>query len=267
MPELPEVETFVRGLQSPMLGRTFTAVTATWPNSIRPSVAELQRRLPGRRVERLTRRGKYLQFSLSEGDTLFIHLKMSGSLTVEPAEAPLHRHVRTIFNLDNGHQLRFKDMRKFGRVHLVDDPALVTGYLGPEPLDPHFTADMFVARCRRRSGRLKSLLLNQSFIAGVGNIYADESCFAARMHPRCPVGAFSDDALTCLYHALRKNLNDGIILKGASIDAVYGGGQFQDRFQVYGRTGQPCLVCATPIERIVLGGRSTHFCPTCQPEK
>ncbi len=267
MPELPEVETFVRALQGPMLGRTFVSVIITWPNLIRPSAAELQKKLPGLRVERLTRRGKYLQFRLSEGQTLFIHLKMSGSLTVEPAEAPLHRHVRTIFNLDNGYQLRFKDMRKFGRVHLVDDPARVTGHLGPEPLDPHFTAEDFVARCRRRSGRLKPLLLNQSFIAGVGNIYADESCFAARLHPRRRVGTFSDEALTRLYHALQKNLNAGIMLKGASIDAVYGGGQFQNHFQVYGRGGQPCPVCATPIKRIVLGGRSTHFCPRCQPEE
>lgn len=264
MPELPEVETVVRGLQGPLVGRTFTKVIITWPNSIKTPIPELERRLPGQRIEALTRRGKYLQFHLSQGDTLFLHLKMSGELLVEPASEPLHPHVRTIFDLDNTYQLRFKDQRKFGRVYLVADPAQVIGKLGPEPLANDFTLKDFQALFRRRKGRLKPLLLNQEFIAGVGNIYADESCFLAGLNPHRQVDTLSEAELEKLYHAIRQTLEAGIIFKGASIDQVYRGGEFQDHFQVYDRTGEPCLTCGAPIQRVVLGGRSTHFCPNCQ---
>jgi formamidopyrimidine-DNA glycosylase len=267
MPELPEVETIVRGLQGPLVGRIFTGVVALWPNSIKTDPAILKSRLPGQRIETLTRRGKYLQFHLSGGKTLFIHLKMSGSLLVEPADDPLHPHVRTIFSLDNNHELRFKDMRKFGRVYLVDDPDQIIGDLGPEPLADDFTVDEFKTLFERRRGCLKPLLLNQTFIAGIGNIYADESCFVSQLHPRRQVDTLSETDLTRLYQAIRWVLNRGIMLKGASLDEVYRGGAFQDHFQVYGRTGQPCVRCDAAIERIVLGGRSTHFCPICQAEK
>jgi formamidopyrimidine-DNA glycosylase len=264
MPELPEVETIVRGLQRPLVGRTFTGVTVLWPNAVKTPIPELTSRLPGQRIESLTRRGKYLQFSLSGGDTLFLHLKMSGELSVEPNDEPLHPHVRTIFDLDNQHQLRFKDTRKFGRVYLVDDPARVTAQLGPEPLAEDFTVEDFIALFAGRRGRLKPLLLNQHFLAGVGNIYGDESCFAAGIHPRRQVDTLSEAELTRLYQAIRQMLNYGIVHKGASLDEVYKGGEFQNHFQVYGRAGEPCLRCGAPIERLVLGGRSTHFCPRCQ---
>lgn len=264
MPELPEVETIVRGLRPPLVGRTFTEVIVTWPNSIRTPIPELKARLPGQRIEAITRRGKYLQFHLSEGDTLIIHLKMSGDLLVEPVDEPAHPHVRTIFGLDNHHQLRFKDPRKFGRVYLVNNPDHVVGKLGPEPLADNFTGENFQALFQRRQGRLKPLLLNQEFIAGVGNIYANESCFIAGIHPRRQVNTLSPEELEKLYHAIRQTLNSGIIHKGASLDAVYRGGEFQNHFQVHGRTGEPCLTCGTEIQRIVLGGRATFFCPHCQ---
>ena len=264
MPELPEVETVVRGLRQPLVGRTFTGVTVTWPNSIKLPIPELRGRLPGQRIEKITRRGKYLQFHLSGGDTLFIHLKMTGDLLVEPISDPVHPHVRTVFDLDNGHQLRFKDPRKFGRVYLVDDPEQVVGNLGPEPLRDDFTVDDFKALFRKRSGRLKPLLLNQEFIAGIGNIYADESCFIAKIDPRRQVDTLTEAELERLYHAIRQALNAGIMHKGASLDAVYRGGEFQNHFQAYGRTGEPCLNCGAEIQRIVLGGRSTHFCSQCQ---
>jgi formamidopyrimidine-DNA glycosylase len=264
MPELPEVETMVRDLRGPLVGRTFTGVTVLWPNSIKTPIPELQQRLPGQRIEAMTRRAKYLQFHLSGGDTLFIHLKMSGDLRVEPRSDPLHPHVRTIFDLDNAHQLRFKDARKFGRVYLVRDPGEVTGKLGPEPLADGLTLENFRALFQRKKGRLKSLLLNQEFIAGIGNIYADESCFLAGLDPRRPVNTLSTEELEKLYQAIRQALQAGITFKGASLDEVYRGGEFQEHFQVYGRAGEPCLTCGTPIVRIVLGGRSTHFCPHCQ---
>ncbi len=264
MPELPEVETVVRGLRGPLVGRTFTNVTVLWPNSIKTPIPELQSRLPGQRIELISRRGKYLQFHLSGGDFLFIHLKMSGDLLVEPVSEAAHRHVRTIFDLDNRHQLRFKDMRKFGRVYLVNDPDLVVGSLGPEPLAEDFLPEEFKALFQRRTGRLKPLLLNQQFMAGIGNIYADESCFIARINPRRGADTLSAAELERLYHAIRQALAAGIVHKGASLDAVYRGGEYQNHFQVYSRTGKPCLNCGAEIQRIVLGGRSTHFCARCQ---
>ncbi len=264
MPELPEVETVVRGLRGPLVGRTFTEVVVMWPNSIKTPISELQQRLPGQQIEAITRRGKYLQFHLSGGNTLLIHLKMTGSLWVEPAGSLPHPHVRTIFGLDNGHQLRFKDMRKFGRVYLADDPEKVVGKLGPEPLADDFTVDDFKTLFQKRKGRLKPLLLNQEFIAGVGNIYADESCFGAGLDPRRQVDTLSPAELERLYRAVRRSLQRGIIYKGASLDEIYMGGEFQNYFQVYGRTGEPCFQCGSPIVRILLGGRSTHFCQQCQ---
>ena len=264
MPELPEVETITRGLRRPLVGRTITGVTVLWPNSIKTPIAELRSRLPGQRIEAITRRGKYLQFHLSGGDTLFLHLKMSGDLRVEPADEPAGPYVRTIFNLDNHHQLRFNDTRKFGRVYLVDNPVKVVGKLGPEPLPDDFTIDKFKELFRRRTGRLKPLLLNQEFIAGIGNIYADEACFRANIDPRRQIDTLSAQELEALYHAIRHVLNAGIMLKGASFDQVYRGGEFQNQFQVYSRTGEPCLNCGAEIQRIVLGGRSTHFCSQFQ---
>ncbi|MCB9103524.1 MAG: hypothetical protein H6633_04670 [Anaerolineales bacterium] len=136
--------------------------------------------------------------------------------------------------------------------------------MGPEPLRDDFTVDDFKALFRKRSGRLKPLLLNQEFIAGIGNIYADESCFIAKIDPRRPVDTLTEAELERLYHAIRQALNAGIMHKGASLDAVYRGGEFQNHFQAYGRTGEPCLNCGAEIQRIVLGGRSTHFCSRCQ---
>ncbi|MCG3209963.1 MAG: Formamidopyrimidine-DNA glycosylase [Anaerolineae bacterium] len=264
MPELPEVETVVRGLRGPLVGRTFTGVTVRWPNSIKTPLFELNERLPGQRIEAITRRGKYLWFHLSGGDSLFLHLKMSGDLLVLPASEPDDPHVRTIFSLDNQHELRFKDTRKFGRVYLVAEPNEVIGKLGPEPLADDFTPDKFAALFERRSGRLKPLLLNQEFLAGVGNIYADESCHAAGLDPRRTVNSLSPVELERLYHAIRQALASGILHKGASLDAVYRGGEFQNHFRVYDRAGQPCLTCGSEIQRVVLAGRSTHFCSNCQ---
>jgi formamidopyrimidine-DNA glycosylase len=264
MPELPEVETIVRGLRGPLVGCTFTGVIALWPNSIKTPLAELEQRLPGQRIEAINRRAKYLRFDLSGGDTLLLHLKMSGDLRVEPVSEPPHPHVRTIFNLDNAHQLRFIDPRKFGRVYLTTDPAAVLGHLGPEPLADDFTAGDFAALFYRRKGRLKPLLLNQAFIAGIGNIYADESCFLAKVDPRRPVDTLTAEELERLYHAIRQALTYGLMFKGATLDQVYRGGEFQNHFQVYGRTGQPCHTCGAPIQRVVLGGRSSHFCEHCQ---
>lgn len=269
MPELPEVETFVRALRPPLLGRVFVDVRNDWPRLIvTPGLDELRARLAGRRVEAIDRRGKYLVFTLSDDETLIVHLKMSGHLSVVEAGAPDDPHVHTVFTLDDGRELRFLDTRKFGRVYLVRDPAEVLGPLGPEPLGDDFTAERFAARLRARRRVLKPLLLDQTFVAGVGNIYADEALFDAGILPWRNSNTLGDGEAAALHTALRRVLALGIERQGASVRTYYKPdgtrGEMQDEFAIYGRTGLPCVRCGTPVKRIVLGGRSTHYCPACQ---
>jgi formamidopyrimidine-DNA glycosylase len=270
MPELPEVETVARGLHQVMEGRTFTGVTIHWPRTIaRPAVDEFSWRIIGRRVLAVGRRGKYVRFTLDRG-YLLIHLKMSGRLLVAAADDVPDEHVHTIFGLDHGQQLWFRDVRKFGRVYLVDRPEEVIGALGPEPLEDTFTLADFRDRLSRRSGRLKSLLLNQEFLAGLGNIYADEALFAAGLHPLRTADTLSPDEEERLYRAIRRVLRDAIAGRGTTLDdggyrdASGEPGLYQERIFVYGRGGEPCRCCQSTIERIVVGGRSSHFCPSCQ---
>lgn len=270
MPELPEVETIARGLQATLVGANISGVTVRWPRTIAvPTVEEFRGCIAGRRVMSVGRRGKYVVVGLDAG-YLLIHLKMSGRLQVAPATAPQGRHTHTIFHLDDGRELRFHDVRKFGRVYLVDEAEQVTGSLGPEPLANGFTLDDFCRQLARRTGRIKSLLLNQAFLAGIGNIYADESLFAAGLHPLRRADSLTQGEQARLYGALRTVLQRAVEGRGTTlddqgyVDAEGQAGAYQDEIAVYGRRGEPCRVCGTPIERIVLGGRSTHFCPHCQ---
>lgn len=263
MPELPEVETIVRELRPKLVGREVTNVIVRWKNSVRTPVDALKRSLPGQRIAAVERRGKYLKFVMSGGDLLFLHLKMSGDLLVEPREVETP-HVRTVFGLDDGTELRFKDPRKFGRVYLVKDDSTVTGKLGPEPLDDNFKLDDFVALFRGRKGRLKPLLLDQEFIAGLGNIYVDESCFRAGVHPLRPASSLKSHELKALYSSIRQILAAAIKHHGSTFDWVYRGGGYQSRLKVYGREGEPCLKCRSLIKRTAVLARSTHYCPKCQ---
>jgi formamidopyrimidine-DNA glycosylase len=270
MPELPEVETVARGLRESLVGRTFTAVMVGWPRSVaRPTVKEFKETIVGRQVLFVGRRGKYVLLGLDRG-YLLIHLKMSGRLRVAPAVEPLDTHTHTIFDLDDGRQLRFQDVRKFGRLYLVKNPEEVTAGLGPEPLDDDFALEDFRCLLARRSGRLKSLLMNQSFLAGLGNIYADEALFAARIHPLRTADSLTPSEQARLYEAIRSVLRRAVDSRGTTLgdggylDARGQAGAYQDRIAVYGRGGQPCPSCSTPVERIVIGGRSSHFCPRCQ---
>jgi formamidopyrimidine-DNA glycosylase len=225
--------------------------------------------MAGRQVVSVGRRGKYVVIGLDQG-YLLIHLKMSGRLRIVSAGEPLDSHTHTLFDLDDGRQLRFRDVRKFGRVHLVDHPEQVTAELGPEPLAPDLSLEDFRRLLGRRSGRLKSLLLNQSFLAGLGNIYADESLFAAGLHPLRTADSLTDEEQARLYEAIREVLGRAVEGRGTTLDdrgyldAAGRAGAYQEQITVYGRRGKPCLACHTPIERIVVGGRSTHFCPRCQ---
>lgn len=277
MPELPEVETAVRSLREPLVGRTiYTATFPADPGRMTNLTAEvLSARIAGQRIESITRRAKYLIFNLS-ADKLIVHLKMTGHLYVMPAaEAnPFDRWLRVYFPLDNGDQLRFSDARKFGRVGLVRDPAEILPDLGPEPLDDEFTVKALKERLAGRSTILKSLLLDQSFVAGVGNIYADEALHIAKLHPLRRANTLTNAEIKRLHAAIRQALSDGILHEGASInwyrkpDGTRG--ESQDYLRAYrelGNLSKPCPVCGGPITKIVVGQRGTHFCPTCQPAK
>ena len=268
MPELPEVETVVRALREPLIGQTIIEIRNYWPKQINPELIEFQKRIHGKRVEAVERRAKYIVISLTDHETIIIHLRMSGHLSVVDKDFPAEKHVHTIFSLANGQELRFRNPRKFGRVYLVQNKEEILGKLGPEPLEPSFTVDLLTKRLNGRSRQLKPLLLDQTFIAGVGNIYADEAAFDASLHPERHVDTLSPEEITALHHAIQKVLRLGIEREGASISQYIKPdgtkGEMQNAVMVFRRTGQPCYHCDTPIERIKLGGRSTHFCPNCQ---
>lgn len=272
MPELPEVETIRRFLtsgtvdQPGILGAQIIRDDLIWPGSLAtPAQEEFTRRITGSRILEITRRGKYLVLRLEDGYLLF-HLRMSGDLILEPAEEEIAPHHRLVLYLAGGRRLAFNDTRKFGRAWLVSDPQQVTGKLGPEPLDPAFDARQFYDRLQKSHRQLKPLLMDQAFLAGLGNIYTDEALHRARLHPLTPSHTLDQAQAFVLYDAIQATLAAGIEHNGSSIDWVYRGGDFQNYFSVYDRKGQPCPVCGTLVEKIVVGQRGTHFCPACQPQ-
>jgi formamidopyrimidine-DNA glycosylase len=273
MPELPEVETVARDLRRHLLpdggpGPEIVAARVSWPRTVRDGDVEgFVAAVPGRRIEAVGRRGKQLVVDLSGGAFLTIHLKMTGQLFVVPSGAPVDPYVRLLLALDDGRDIRFRDIRKFGRVGLYVADQDPFGDVGPEPLDPAFTLRAFRARLRGRRGRLKPLLVDQAFVAGVGNIYADEALWRARLHPLRSADSISTADQRHLYRHLLQILAEAVERRGSSIDdytAPDGDGEMQERLDVYQRTGQPCRRCARPIRRIVLGIRATHFCSWCQ---
>ena len=280
MPELPEVETVARDLRPRIVGATIVGARCSWARTLRTHTPEaLAEAVAGRRVEAVGRRAKLIVIELSGGAALTIHLKMTGQLFVVPASAPEDPYVRLALELADGREVRFRDIRKFGKVGLYGrDPvtselttevggAAVFASLGPEPLDEAFALRDFRRRLRRRKGRLKPLLVDQSFLAGVGNIYADEALWTARLHPVRTVGTLRPPDERRLYAALRSILAEAIERRGSSIDdytAPDGDGSMQERLRVYQRTGEPCPRCGRPVKRVVIGARSTHFCSWCQ---
>lgn len=269
MPELPEVETIARGLREPLVGRQFTGVRVGWENLVaRPTVEEFVRGLVGQRILGVKRRGKYLIFALAGGGSLIVHLRMTGRLLIKNSGDELDKHDHLIFELDDGQELRFNNVRKLGRVYLVDDEDEIVGRLGPEPLDDDFTSADFAALFSTRRGKIKPLLLNQRFIAGVGNIYADEALFAARIHPERRADTLTAEEIENLYHSIRQVLTQGIQNRGTTfsdyLDAEGRKGRNQEYLRVFRCTGRPCPRCGMTIERTVVGGRGTYFCPRCQ---
>jgi formamidopyrimidine-DNA glycosylase len=271
MPELPEVETIANDLRPALIGRQISGVHVLWPRTVaEPEPAMLELLLPGQHIRDVKRRGKYLLLELEHGCTLIVHLRMTGRLELVPAGSPVLAgpHVRAWFDLADGGHLVFTDARRFGRLWLVNDPASVLASLGPEPLDPAFTPGVLADQVRGRRAAIKTLLLDQTVIAGLGNIYADEALFLAGIHPLRPAGSLSDEEIEGLHGAIRQVLNEAIGHRGTTLRDYRPPnglpGAHQDHLRVYHRTGQPCLRCGTPIQRVRVGQRSTHFCPHCQ---
>lgn len=271
MPELPEVETVVRDLRPRLVGTRFTALLVGRKPLRRRWSPSWKARLVGRRVRAVERRGKWILLDL-DGPWLVVHLGMTGQFVLTSSDEPRQNHTHLVFTLDEGaHELRFRDVRRFGSAVCYASRADIEAYfvgqgLGPEPfaVDPGYWRGALA-----KTGRsLKAILLDQRVIAGVGNIYADESCFEAKLHPAtrgCDLGRRQADRLRLI---IPRVLERAIHLGGSTIRDYVGGsglmGDYQHEFRVYGRTGEPCLRCRTPIERIVLAGRSTHFCRRCQ---
>lgn len=268
MPELPEVETVARDLRGLVTGATITGALVTWPRTIRSHDPEsFAAAVAGRRVEAVGRRGKQLVVDLSGDAALTIHLKMTGQLFVVPVGGSADPYVRATLWLDDGREIRFRDIRKFGRIGFYTGVPEPLADLGAEPLDEEFRLADFRRLIRGRRGRLKSLLLDQTFLAGVGNIYADEALWRARLHPLRSAASLRPPDERRLYLELRTVLAEAIERRGSSIDdytAPEGDGSMQERLVVYQRAGEPCLRCGRPIRRVVVGGRATHFCSWCQ---
>jgi formamidopyrimidine-DNA glycosylase len=283
MPELPEVETLVRDLRKAVVGRT---ITKAW---VAPDATRLVQSMPvaafvdglrGRRIERIERRGKFVLIALDGGIWWVAHRRMSGNFLHRPQDAPDEPFVRARFKLDDGSELRFVDLRKFGTMCLVDDPEPLLRGLGPEPLDGAFTDQTLAALLKKRNIAVKSVLLDQGAIAGVGNLYADEALFYAGIHPLRRASALKKPDVSRLREGIVRALEQGLRNLGSSVGHVTDGeevslrdhvnldgrpGANQEYLAVYGREGRPCRTCGSAIERLKIGNRSAHFCPTCQP--
>lgn len=270
MPELPEVETIRRALQEggregPAIpGWRIRSAELYWLRSLAsPEPETFLEKIRGQAVRGVYRRAKFLDLALDR-QHLVIHLRMSGDLRVQPAGTPPQKHDRLLLTFEEPFELIFSDPRKFGRVWFVDDPGELWQRLGPEPLDESLSPDEFYLRLKQRQRQLKPLLMDQSFLAGLGNIYTDEALFLAGLHPLQNSASLNRDQAARLLDAIRTQLQRGIARNGASIDWVYRGGDFQNSFSVYGKKGKNCPLCGTVIQKMVVGQRGTHFCPGCQ---
>jgi formamidopyrimidine-DNA glycosylase len=269
MPELPEVETVVRLLRPKVIGKKILDIKNEWPRHLSSvDLEELRDRVVGTRISELNRRGKYILFTLDSADSMIIHLKMTGQLLLERTSSAIQDHVHTVFIFSDGEELRFRDVRKFGRIYLTQDASSILGELGPEPLSGSFSPGLLYEMLHGRRRVLKPLLLDQRFIAGIGNIYADESLFQAKLAPNRISNTLSRSESDRLFSSIQETLTLAIDHGGATISDYRqpdgSEGQMQKSFSVYGRTGEPCVRCAGIVVRVVLGGRSTFFCRSCQ---
>ncbi len=277
MPELPEVETLRRDLLAYLPGEQVASAEVLRAASVgypKPPTVFCEQMIGQVFTDQITRRGKYLLLHLEAGAGLGVHLRMSGRLLWRSADAPMENHLRVRMVMTSGYELRFEDMRVFGQLWLI--PArtppeqIMTGLkrLGPEPFDKAFSAEYLAEKFRGRSQPIKTALLDQHLVAGIGNIYADEALFISRIHPLTPVQKLSLESLVRLHGAVVEVLTEGIAQRGTTLrnytDAQGVNGNYAGTAWAYGRKGLPCRVCGTPMERIRLAGRSAHFCPSCQ---
>jgi formamidopyrimidine-DNA glycosylase len=268
MPELPEVEATVQYLRDRVEGVGITGAKVLWHRTVastKPTIFE--REIAGCTIEQLFRRGKFVGLELGKDNPLylFVHLRMSGSLDVVSASAPIDRHDRVVLYLNNGKSIRFNDTRKFGRMYLSTSREEVVGGLGAEPLSEDFNFEYLERTTRSKKTRIKPLLLDQTFIAGLGNIYVDESLWKARIHPLTPAHRIPKPKLLALHQAIREILTEAVSLLGTDFgDGVVQDGMYSPK--AYGREGEPCHRCGSGIKRIVVGQRGTHLCATCQPK-
>ena len=277
MPELPEVETVRARLEPALAGRRFEHVEIRDSRLVRPfEPAEVAGRLAGERVEAVERRGKYLIVRFESGLVLLIHLRMTGSLRHVASRAALEHdpHARAVVTLDDGSDVVYRDVRRFGTWIVLEHDELapyLAARLGAEPLATEFTTRVLQARLHARRAPVKAALLDQRTLAGLGNIYVDEALWRARVHPLRPAGSLAADELRRLHRGIRAALQAGIERQGATLRDYRtpdgGSGTMQAEFRVYGRTGEPCERCGTPVEKIRAGGRGTWYCPSCQPRE
>lgn len=267
MPELPEVETIVRGLQKQIVGKKIIGVRVLLPKIVRGGERDFTTLVSGTTIQKVWRRGKMIVFDLSAERSILIHLKLTGQVVYISADAPIVKHTHIILELSDGQQLRYLDLRQFGYLCLTD-ASMIAGLTpsGAEALE--ISGDEFNRMMQSRKARIKPLLLNQSFLAGIGNIYADEILHRAKIHPLQHTSTLNKAQITKLYQAMQEVLRQAIEQRGSSIsDYVDSSGQkgnYQRYHQVYQRQGQPCFTCQERISRIKIGGRSSHFCPYCQ---
>ena len=274
MPELPEVETVRRLIEPKLRGRTIGVSNVRWARTVGGKTSAFLRSTHGARVRSVGRRGKYIVAHLERPEhdvdgALIIHLRMTGRLHVEAPDYDPGPYARVSCQLDDGNALHFIDVRKFGRFLFQEDPESFLAHLGPEPLEEHFTLDWFRAALRRRKRALKPLLLDQEFLAGLGNIYVDEALHMARLHPLTRSDRVRAPKAEALHAAIREVLEAAIEREGSSFDTFYRTpegqpGSYQHQFQVYGRDGKPCLSCGATLRKMVVGQRGTHFCARCQ---
>lgn len=272
MPELPEVETVRRGLQKLVLGQKIARVEILYPKMIVGDADDFKAKLTDQTLEKIERRGKYLLFRFTNGLTVVSHLRMEGKFYVKEATDPVDKHTHVIFDLADDRQLRYNDVRKFGRMQLVQTgseeklPGLAK--LGPEPVAETFKVADFYQKLQKKKKNIKTALLDQTLVTGLGNIYVDEVLWQSKIHPETSCQKLTLDQATTLHDNIITELAKAIKAGGTTIrsytDAFQKTGAFQFELDVYGRTGEPCKRCGTKIQKIVVGQRGTHFCPHCQ---
>lgn len=268
MPELPEVESTVRFLSSKVRGETIRQVTVNWARTVHtPDLVQFKETITNAKIVAVVRRGKFVHFKLTTiaraERSLLTHLRMSGSFDVVSSATPRSKHDHLVLTISKAREIRFHDPRKFGRVYLVDDCEKVTGKLGPEPFDPQLSSGAFYELLQSRRGKIKPALLDQTLIAGLGNIYVDECLWRARIHPARSADSVSRVKAIILLEQIRAVLTEAIESNGTDFgDGVVHAGMFVPA--VYGRAGQPCARCQARIRKITLGQRGTHYCGSCQ---